>query len=243
MWVLRNLEAAKGTLVLVLAGPLFSFSALAAAGSVEGTVVDQNGNAARAVTVNIDRIDGAGRYHVKPDKQGRFLHMGLPVGNYLITVTGRDHRTLMQIDGVHVNAGEVRDLAVLTISATPGDKRSKEVLPAQEPIASGCVMARDIYEVSGGSYLLQGTILQRNVPHLEAKIVNSCLSVVSVSVIIAYYDRSGTQTDTQFESATIAPGTQFALVHLLKCAKYGTDCTPAEWTTRIRILQVRWYVQ
>lgn len=114
-------------------------------------------------------------------------------------------------------------------------------VPSQQPIEAGCVRTYDIYAKSGGSYLLQGTILQKDVPHLQATIGNYCSFLVTVFVTIGYFNASGTQFDSKIETAAVAgPGT-YAFVHILDCAKYGDACTPEQWTTRMKIIEVKPY--
>ena len=78
--------------------------------------------------------------------------------------------------------------------------------------------------------------------HLEATIINECPYLANVTVTLGYYSESGIQFDTQVEAATIAPGSTFALVHVLDCAKYGS-CDPVQWKTKMRVIQVRAFKQ
>jgi hypothetical protein len=91
-----------------------------------------------------------------------------------------------------------------------------------------------IYEAfDDGSYRSRDTD-----PRLEAVVANDCPYLTDVFVSLAYYDASGMQVDTQIETATVAAGTKWSLVHVLKCAERGVGCTPEQWRTRIRITEV-----
>src|SRR5690348_1684984 len=75
------------TLGLTTAGMmLFAFSALAQTASLEGTVKGEDGKPLQGALVKIDRTDIKGHYQVKTDKKGHYLHAGLPLGTYDITV-------------------------------------------------------------------------------------------------------------------------------------------------------------
>jgi hypothetical protein len=105
-------------------------------------------------------------------------------------------------------------LLLVAIPAT-GRRKKDPPQPAQEPLVAGCVSAVDIYDVSGGSFLFQGTVLQKDIPHLQATIHNDCEFLVEAFVTIGYYGPDGSQIDTQTETATIAAGTRYSLIHVL----------------------------
>jgi len=66
---------------------LFAFSALAQTANLEGNVKGEDGKPLQGALIKIDRTDIKGHYQVKTDKKGHFLHAGLPLGKYDITVS------------------------------------------------------------------------------------------------------------------------------------------------------------
>jgi tetratricopeptide (TPR) repeat protein len=76
---------------LLLAWPGRSW---AQTGGIQGrvTVKGQDGTITPGVNVVIDliRLDVKGQYQIKSDKAGRFTHIGLPYGNYVIILSGEN---------------------------------------------------------------------------------------------------------------------------------------------------------
>ncbi|MBZ5632864.1 MAG: carboxypeptidase-like regulatory domain-containing protein [Acidobacteriia bacterium] len=215
-------------------------SAEAAGSLITGTVIGADGQAASGTTVRIEPVGAKKHYWVKTAKGGNFSYSNLPLGKYLIWAEDKSGSTApIEVD-TRVNANAT---VTLRLPNTPGSSRRSQIspLPSQEAIVEGCISVRDIHNVSGGSYLLQGTVLQSNIPRLQATVLNECTQVATIFFTLGYYDPSGTQFDTQIETATVAPGTRYSLVHLLYCAKDRTagSCTPEQWKTQIRLIQVR----
>ncbi len=80
-------------LTLTTAGMMIlAVSAIAQTASLEGNVKDEGGKPLQGALVKIDRTDIKGHYQVKTDKKGHYLHAGLPLGTYDITleVAGKD---------------------------------------------------------------------------------------------------------------------------------------------------------
>ncbi|HEY1242321.1 MAG TPA: carboxypeptidase regulatory-like domain-containing protein [Bryobacteraceae bacterium] len=77
---LRNLALTTAGMILC------AFSALAQTATLEGNVQGEDGKPLQGAIVKIDRTDIKGHYQVKTDKKGHYLHAGLPLGMYDITV-------------------------------------------------------------------------------------------------------------------------------------------------------------
>src|SRR5690349_18646169 len=111
------------TLGLTTAGMmLLAVSALAQTASLEGNVKDEDGKALQGAMIKIDRTDIKGHYQVKTDKKGHYLHAGLPLGTYDITleVGGKDRDG---VKGVRLRSGDMPpvdfDLAKAAAAAAP----------------------------------------------------------------------------------------------------------------------------
>ena len=66
-----------GFLVVAMFVAMPSF---AQTGNVHGKVMDENGKPAVGVTISIDRQAISQHFEVKTDKNGQYLHAGLPTG-------------------------------------------------------------------------------------------------------------------------------------------------------------------
>jgi tetratricopeptide (TPR) repeat protein len=89
--------------VLVLA-MLLAIPGFAQTGNLTGKVVDTDGKALSNATVQIDRQGVSGHFETKTDKNGNYVHAGLPTGAYKVTVV-KDGKPLMVQDG-RVNFGQ-----------------------------------------------------------------------------------------------------------------------------------------
>src|SRR5262249_57777788 len=67
-------------------------------GNLTGKVTDADGKPLSGATVSIDRQGINGHYETKTDKNGQYLHAGLPTGNYKVSVL-KDGKPLMALDG------------------------------------------------------------------------------------------------------------------------------------------------
>lgn len=81
------------TLLAVLTLTLVASIGFAQTGSLQGKVVDANGQGVQGAMVYIERIGVRGNYKVKSNKRGRYFHAGLPLGNYNVR---------LEIDGKEV---------------------------------------------------------------------------------------------------------------------------------------------
>lgn len=84
---------------------LFAGALMAQTAQIEGVVKDENGQPLKDALVKIDRKDIKGSYKVKTKKKGDYLHAGLPLGTYKLTleVNGKDVDT---VDNVKTRLGE-----------------------------------------------------------------------------------------------------------------------------------------
>src|SRR3954451_7951404 len=87
--------------LLILAGA----AAMAQTSQIEGVVKDPNGQPLKDALIKIERKDIKGSYKVKTKKKGDYLHAGLPLGTYKITleVDGKD---VDSVDNVKSKLGD-----------------------------------------------------------------------------------------------------------------------------------------
>src|SRR5690349_2989381 len=97
-------------------GLVFAFAALGMAmpiyaqtGGVQGKAIQQDGQPCAKCIVLIDRMDIKSTYKTKTGKKGEFVYIGLPIGNYKITLQSPTGQTLYYIEK-HIGLGEPTDV-------------------------------------------------------------------------------------------------------------------------------------
>ena len=85
--------------------------ALAQFGQMRGTVIGEDGNPLAGAVISIDREDVRGHYEVKTDKNGTFLHAGLPLGRYSVAVM-RDGQKFFSLGGIQTRMSEPAMVAI-----------------------------------------------------------------------------------------------------------------------------------
>ena len=93
-------------------GIIFAFAALgmvapvyAQTGGVEGKALLQDGSPCAKCIVVIDRLDIKSTYKTKTSMKGEFVYIGLPIGNYKVTLQSPTGQTLYYIEK-HIGLGE-----------------------------------------------------------------------------------------------------------------------------------------
>src|SRR5215468_11267362 len=92
------------SLPVLVAALLLAIPAFAQTGNLTGKVVDTDGKPMNGVTVSIDRQGVTQHFEVKTDKNGNYVHAGLPTGQYKVSVV-KDGKPMMTLDG-RVNFGQ-----------------------------------------------------------------------------------------------------------------------------------------
>lgn len=85
-------------LPIMVVALLVTVPGFAQTGNLAGKVVDTDGKPLSGVTIAIDRQGINGHFETKTDKNGQYIHAGLPTGNYKVSVV-RDGKPLMALDG------------------------------------------------------------------------------------------------------------------------------------------------
>jgi tetratricopeptide (TPR) repeat protein len=118
-------------LPLFLMAMLFAVPSFAQTGSIQGKVIDLEGNPMVGVLISIDRNQISQHFEVKTDSKGAYFHAGLPTGSYKVSVM-KDGKAANFTDGVRVSFGGVAnvDFDFRQLAAAPG--MSAEELAAAE---------------------------------------------------------------------------------------------------------------
>lgn len=92
-------------LPVLAAGFLFVSSAVAQTGAIAGTVKGDDGKPLKDAIVKIERLDIKGNYKTKSNKKGEFIHAGLPLGQYRVSVEVNG-QVRDQVNGVRTTLGD-----------------------------------------------------------------------------------------------------------------------------------------
>jgi len=98
---LRRLGLGIAAVLVVTAVPM-----LAQTGGITGKATLQDGTPCVKCIVVIERQEIKGSYTVKTDKKGGYTYIGLPLGNYKITLEDPSGKTLYYFNGKHVGIGD-----------------------------------------------------------------------------------------------------------------------------------------
>jgi Tfp pilus assembly protein PilF len=93
-------------LVAVLATIAAAVPASAQTGGVEGRVTLQDGSICVGCRVILERIEIKGTYKTKTNKKGEYIYIGLPIGNYKITLQSPAGQDLFFFNNKHVTMGD-----------------------------------------------------------------------------------------------------------------------------------------
>jgi Tfp pilus assembly protein PilF len=93
-------------LVAVLATIAAGVPASAQTGGVTGKVTLQDGSVCVGCLVIIERTEIKGTYKTKTNKKGEYIYIGLPLGNYKITLESPTGQTLFYFNNKHLEMGE-----------------------------------------------------------------------------------------------------------------------------------------
>src|SRR5215831_5411663 len=95
--------------LLGLAITVFAFtslpSAFAQTGGLTGKCTLQDGTPCVKCLVLIERQDIKGTYKVNTNKKGEYVYVGLPLGNYKISLLDPSGKLLYNFSGIHIGMG------------------------------------------------------------------------------------------------------------------------------------------
>jgi tetratricopeptide (TPR) repeat protein len=84
---------------------IFAGAMMAQMSQLEGVVKDENGQPLQNAVIKIERKDIKGNYNVKTKKKGDYLHAGLPLGTYKVSVEVNG-QIMDSVDNVRTRFGE-----------------------------------------------------------------------------------------------------------------------------------------
>src|SRR5262245_21146283 len=88
---------------------LFAGALMAQMSQIEGVVKDENGQPLQNAVIKIERKDIKGNYTLKTKKKGEYLHAGLPLGVYKVSVEVNG-QVVDSVDNVKTSLGEPRTI-------------------------------------------------------------------------------------------------------------------------------------
>jgi len=121
---------------------LLAFAASAQTSQISGKVVGEDGQPLKDALIKIDRTDIKGSYKVKSNKKGEYLHAGLPLGTYTVSIEidGKPHDNLT-MKGVKTNMG---DGSVVDFDLQKEKKRGEAAVAAAQSGTLTKEQARDM---------------------------------------------------------------------------------------------------
>jgi tetratricopeptide (TPR) repeat protein len=84
---------------------LFASATMAQMTQIEGVVKDENGQPLQNAVIKIERKDIKGNYNLKTKKKGDYLHAGLPLGTYKVSLEVNG-QVMDTVDNVRTRLGE-----------------------------------------------------------------------------------------------------------------------------------------
>jgi tetratricopeptide (TPR) repeat protein len=120
------------TLPVLVVALLLAIPGFAQTGNLAGKVVDTDGKPMSGATISIDRQGINQHFEVKTDKNGNYLHAGLPTGQYKVSVM-KDGKPVMTLDG-RVNFGtdakldfDLKNAAAAAASGANREEAAKKI--------------------------------------------------------------------------------------------------------------------
>jgi tetratricopeptide (TPR) repeat protein len=116
-------------LVAVLALIAAAVPASAQTGGVTGKVTLQDGTTCVGCPVIIERMEIKGTYKTKTNKKGEYIYIGLPLGNYKITLESPTGQTLFYFNNKRVGLGDMTEVDFDLAKEMAAAKKEQEANP------------------------------------------------------------------------------------------------------------------
>jgi len=130
-WTGRSLAGLSAILAaLVVALPAFGQT-----GGLTGKVTLQDGSPCVKCTVQIDRLEIKGNYHVNTTKKGEYVYVGLPIGNYKVTFLDPNGRQLFFFNNKHIGMGDPTQADLDMAKEAANAKQQQAANPEAQKIA------------------------------------------------------------------------------------------------------------
>jgi tetratricopeptide (TPR) repeat protein len=117
----RPLAMAAALIFFGVSGTLW-----AQTGGLQGKTTLQNGQPCAKCTIQLDRLDVKATYHVKTNKNGEYIYIGLPLGTYKVTLLDPNGTVLFYTNNVHIGIG---DPTVLDFNLPKEEKQAQKANP------------------------------------------------------------------------------------------------------------------
>jgi tetratricopeptide (TPR) repeat protein len=118
----------------ILAAFFVALPAFAQTGGLSGKVTLQDGTPCVKCTVQIDRLEIKGNYHVNTNKKGEYVYVGLPIGMYKITFLDPDGRTLFFFNNKHIGMGDPTDASLDMAKEAANAKKEQQANPEAQKV-------------------------------------------------------------------------------------------------------------
>jgi tetratricopeptide (TPR) repeat protein len=158
-------------------GIIFAFAALgvvapayAQTGGVQGKAIQEDGQPCDKCIIVVDRLDIKGSFKTKANKKGEFVYIGLPIGNYKVTLQSPTGQTLFYVEK-HIGLGEPTevDFDLPKEMAHSKEQRQEEMKKNPEMAKQAAEAAKDEKQFKGlKEYFEQGTTLYNQGQYKEA---------------------------------------------------------------------------
>jgi len=118
---------------------LLAFGAFAQTSQISGKVLGEDGQPLKDALIKIDRTDIKGSYKVKSNKKGEYLHAGLPLGQYTVSIEV-DGKLIdgLTMKGVKTSMG---DGSVVDFDLTKIKKRQEAAMASAQAGTCGTSMS------------------------------------------------------------------------------------------------------
>jgi tetratricopeptide (TPR) repeat protein len=109
---MKSMSARKifGLIVAFAALAVMAVPAYAQTGGIQGKAIQEDGQPCAKCIILAERLDIKASYHTKTGKKGDFVYIGLPIGNYKITLQSPSGQTLFYIEK-HVGLGDPTEVS------------------------------------------------------------------------------------------------------------------------------------
>jgi len=119
-------------LIVILAALAATLPAFSQTGGANGKVTMSDGSPCVKCTVQLDRLDIKGNYHVNTNKKGEFVYVGLPIGNYKISFLDPDGKPLYYFNNKHIGMGDPTDCSLDMAKEMAAAKKEQAANPAAQ---------------------------------------------------------------------------------------------------------------
>lgn len=131
----------------ILAALAIALPGFAQTGGATGKMTLQDGSPCVKCTVQLDRLDIKGNYHVNTNKKGEFVYVGLPIGNYKISFLDPDGKPLYFFNNKHIGMGDPTDCSLDLAKEMATAKKEQAANPAVQKMQEE--NAKDAKQFSG----------------------------------------------------------------------------------------------